>query len=416
MGKLDFASRRMNLLSLKIKHILFALLFLLITKPQIVTRFDYLDFIWDISNVICFVVFAVFLFTTKNAKRSDVYLALFCLMYCGVTYYYSPGNFLGALSSSIRVWLAFSCVKYCLMNESYQTIKAIVIVFSIELYLEFVVFAFNYYFVFLGDVRFSIFGYDNYSIFAIAPMLAVLFAIDAIFRKKYSANSILLFILMLTEKMMTWAITSLVVLALMAIALYSIRYKTRLQSVFNHKTGFALLCGLSALVILLHAQDLLSPFFEIFGKDSTISGRTTIWEAAFRSIGESPLFGHGRVEGDSFLEITGLPLYEKSWGHTHNGILEILFTTGIVGICLYIAFLISVFRSQNSTFSNFQTASKILLVGVFSYALLLFTDSYLFVTPFYSLLGMYEALQQISDSKLGRKGQSDSAMNSIELS
>lgn len=382
----------MNLSTVKIKDALFAILLVLVTKPHVVSRLPELDLIWDITVVLCFIYFTIYLFSKHLAVKSDILLALFCLLYCVITFFYSPENILGSISSCIRVWLAFSCIRLFVKKEKKSTLRIIAVVFSIELYIEFFVSVSNLLFMFLGDPRFSLLGYDNYSIFAIAPMLVVLFSIDYLQHERYSANSILLFSLMFVEKLATLAVTSIVVLFLVAVALYLIKRKNRLKSFFNHKSGFIILVSLSLLIVVFHAQDIFSPLFELMGKDSTISGRTAIWDATLNSILSSPIWGHGRQSPESFLFITGLPLFERSWGHAHNGILELLFTVGCIGLVLYIAFLASVFASRKSSGADLSQVREILLVGVFAYALLMFTDSYFFLTPFYCLLGIYEAL------------------------
>lgn len=374
----------------KIQTVLFCLFIVLITKPQMVTRFFIADLVWDVTVLALFIVALVVMVAQKKYKKADVFLGLFCLFYCGCTFFMASENTLGAISSCIRIWLGYSCVRMLLTENKTYTVHCIAVAFSIELYFEFFIFILSYFFNLFGDVRFTMLGYDNYAIFAIIPMLAVIFY-DSFFRYRYfSVNPLLLFVLMFSEKLVTNAVTSIVVLVLFAIAIYCVRYKTRFQNCFNHKTGLTILLVLSVLIIVFHAQDLFVGIFELLGKDVTLSGRTTIWDGSLRAISDSIVFGHGRTTPGEFLQLAGLPLYESSWGHTHNGILELMYTVGLIGIALYFAFLAAVFSKKGSKPALAQ-AKKILLAGVFAYAILMFTDSYFFLVPFYILLAVYNA-------------------------
>ena len=74
-----------------------------------------------------------------------------------------------------------------------------------------------------------------------------------------------------------------------------------------------------------------------FGRDVTFTGRTTIWRAAARSIGQRPLTGHGfggvwdelGPTSTSVMRAVGARVY-----HAHNGFLDVTLQTGVIGLVL----------------------------------------------------------------------------------
>lgn len=376
--------------TIKLRTVLFCVLVAVLIKPDAVTWFPLIDLCWDFGVLGVFLVYTPYSLFKKRIAKSDCILALFCILYCGCTFFTAQENTLGAISSCIRIWLGFSCIKYLIGSKDYCTVGAVAVVFSVGLYLDFMLFITNYAFGFLRDPRFSLFGYDNYAIFAIIPMLALVFFVSFIKHGFYSLNAVLLLVLMLVEKIMTGAATAIVVLGLLAVAFYFIKYRPTMKNLFNHKTGLAVLLSLSMLIIVFHAQELFASFFEMFGKDATLSGRTFIWDGALRAISDNVVFGHGRTTGEMFLVLAQLPLYEASWGHTHNGVLELLYSVGLVGTLFYFAFLISVFKGMQSDEKKYIWGKEILFAGVFAYAILMFTDSYIFLVPFYILLAIID--------------------------
>jgi len=75
---------------------------------------------------------------------------------------------------------------------------------------------------------------------------------------------------------------------------------------------------------------------------STFTGRTDIWQLVINESLESPIFGHGY--GVSRLTMGPLPYDSYQPAHCHNEVLEVFFTTGLLGL---IPFLIMFVYSLN---------------------------------------------------------------------
>ena len=118
----------------------------------------------------------------------------------------------------------------------------------------------------------------------------------------------------------------------------------------SHKGGirkyrkyiFALLL-LSAGIVFFRIQTYFSFFIEgVLGKTVDLTNRTVIWDAAIAKIKESPLIGSG------LNQYTGSILIGETYYYSHNMILELLVSSGIVGLFLYLNFIFSAFKKYIS--------------------------------------------------------------------
>ncbi len=87
-----------------------------------------------------------------------------------------------------------------------------------------------------------------------------------------------------------------------------------------------------------------------YGKDTTFSGRTEIWEASWAAILNRPLFGHGFAGVFSVESVT--PTTAAIWrqvgfnaSHAHNGVLDILIQIGVIGFVVWAVLWVSTIRA-----------------------------------------------------------------------
>jgi len=117
-------------------------------------------------------------------------------------------------------------------------------------------------------------------------------------------------------------------------------------------------------------------FFEMIGKDSTLSGRTGIWDYVIPFIYQRPVLGYGYSAFFSPQNPAALAIANKMYWYVpeaHNGILEILLGVGLVGLsfCVYLwvrAFRLSLramrTRGRAMAITCISSCAGILLVGV----------------------------------------------------
>jgi exopolysaccharide production protein ExoQ len=104
----------------------------------------------------------------------------------------------------------------------------------------------------------------------------------------------------------------------------------------------SIVVGLSTLPIILAA----------YGKDTTFTGRTSIWSGVLWAIERRPLegYGYGGVWVSTDLEPTFTMMRRIGFRafHAHNGALDVILQVGVVGmvlfICLFIPMLVSALR------------------------------------------------------------------------
>ena len=101
-----------------------------------------------------------------------------------------------------------------------------------------------------------------------------------------------------------------------------------------------LIYGLLAIITLFTALMATIPevMLGLIGKDTSLTGRTGIWDNIFRSINERPILGYGY--GVYWVDEFGPSYYVRlvlEWGvpSAHNGWLETWLSVGIVGVLLF---------------------------------------------------------------------------------
>lgn len=101
--------------------------------------------------------------------------------------------------------------------------------------------------------------------------------------------------------------------------------------------------GLCSIIILSFWNNIL----EMLGRDPTLTGRTRIWEIAFESIMEQPIWGYGYMSptygGFVFQVKTAMGITDP-----HNGYLDITLALGLIGLSLFLWSTISLWRSARA--------------------------------------------------------------------
>jgi O-antigen ligase len=142
--------------------------------------------------------------------------------------------------------------------------------------------------------------------------------------------------------------------------------------------------GSSMLAVLIVAvvgfstrlDDFLDLLYRSLGKDSTLSSRTIIWSASWRAIKQRPWTGWGpgatwqlvdREPSLSMLREIQFPVY-----HAHNGFFELMLSSGVLGVVLYLVIVIwavvlsfrLIVRDEDLGWLLLMTVATILLCAV----------------------------------------------------
>jgi len=144
------------------------------------------------------------------------------------------------------------------------------------------------------------------------------------------------------------AITSLLLMIGSILMLVAIRFMfIGLKSIDGARTFIFIFAGISVAVIGLILTNYLDPkaldnFLAIFGKDSSLTGRTDLWNAAEKVIAEHPVFGVG-LEGFWQYNVgAAQTLAENDFKKPgtklgfHNAYLEVAVHLGLVGLVFFV--------------------------------------------------------------------------------
>jgi O-antigen ligase len=100
-------------------------------------------------------------------------------------------------------------------------------------------------------------------------------------------------------------------------------------------TAVRLLAGTAVLAVLIFLTTPVAGYFRMYeesGQIASASGRFDLWSSAMPAILQQPIWGHGFMSSRFF----AITLENITWdvGHMHNGFLEALYNTGIIGLIL----------------------------------------------------------------------------------
>ncbi len=134
--------------------------------------------------------------------------------------------------------------------------------------------------------------------------------------------------------------------------------------------SFALVVGAVAFALSRYSVELAG----VFGKDTTLTGRTELWAMILQSIARRPILGYGynafwlgmKGESLSIIAASGWVVY-----HAHNGLLDVLLGLGAVGGVLFlftyvklIGMIVSHTRNSGATIGELWPASFLVLLTV----------------------------------------------------
>ena len=121
-------------------------------------------------------------------------------------------------------------------------------------------------------------------------------------------------------------------------------------------------------VVIFRIQETVFRGFieNILQKNVTLTGRTLIWDFIMKIIPNSLIFGYGRND------IIAQNAIIRDVTEAHNGLLEILLCTGIIGLFVFILILLNVFKALNKSNSKI---SYILSMAIFLYFCIALTES-----------------------------------------
>jgi exopolysaccharide production protein ExoQ len=190
--------------------------------------------------------------------------------------------------------------------------------------------------------------------------------------------------LLLTMIVMSESKTA-IILALFYVAYWSsVRIVTRFNAVARiGSAALGLLCFAVAAVLIVPNLD---AFLRIFGSDSSLTGRTTIWGALIISAMKHLSLGYGyqafwvsgSSEGtDAFARVYSLMHFTMSY--SHSGYIDVVLQLGLVGLSIIIFCLIRMTLRSYSAFLRGWSAEAEWATGVLLITILYNIDEVTFI-------------------------------------
>jgi len=167
-----------------------------------------------------------------------------------------------------------------------------------------------------------------------------------------------------------------------------------------YKSGAYLLTGLAfgAIVKFIGVKTLKSFFFELVGRDESMSGRDTLWADVFNAGMKSPIFGSGY--GAFWYEGRGREL-TGTWNprQAHNAYIDVFVDIGVLGLLLVLVVahykLVSAWqnhagkrgtRQRNAVAAFVSMGIGLCFIGAFGESFLLKLDKFQFFVFFWGIM------------------------------
>lgn len=188
----------------------------------------------------------------------------------------------------------------------------------------------------------NFFESDNYLGWYYVPYIVLCMILDFIEQDKIRPVTYLEIGLCMASIVRAWVGKTIV--ALVVIILYILFvYRKKIANCFLPKFLWIGYIVIDVGIVFFGMQGVISPiFYELLGKDATLTGRTIIWLTTIRNIQKSPILGYGITRGGE-LYINRLP--SGVLVPAHNIFLEVAVQAGIVGLTIYILMLLIMFAT-----------------------------------------------------------------------
>ena len=163
---------------------------------------------------------------------------------------------------------------------------------------------------------------------------------------------------------------------------YAYRLSARMRAAAVLGGLFAGVLGFGAYALAFTSEDLVEQVAGSVGKDATLTGRTELWATAAAAIAERPLLGWSF---DDHATVKGVPQFDMSFNHYHNGFLDTLVNGGALLGALVLYELVRFVRMHFAVAGARQRREPLLLVPLAILILLNLSEYSLLrpLSPFY---------------------------------
>lgn len=350
-------------------------------KPYNVTLIPALDNIFKIWKVAstAYIIYA-FLSKKQRVGKTSIYLFLFCItwMFSLVLNSGPIADYGNNIMSILGLRLLFETNMY---NDEFKRNISKIIYKTGAVYM-----VLNCITAWMGrpffaagmnlDDNANFLGGDNYSAFILIVLCGLMFFYDVKYKKKIRTRTWIFNIIGLISLIIPFSFAGIISYIILLTLILCSNYKF-VRKAFNWKNAL-LICSVLVLLISYFHLDVVVRIF-LGGLDkSGFNGRNMIWPRSIIATGKKFVLGYGGLTAEQAATwiIAGA-------NHTHNILLQIPFSTGIIGTFFFVMYLSSIL---NNTLTNRDKPIGILLMTLSSFILCSIFDFYIGLIYMYVLL------------------------------
>lgn len=350
-------------------------------KPYNVTLIPALDNIFKIWKVASTAyIICAFLSKKQRAGKTSIYLFLFCItwMFSLVLNSGPIADYGNNIMSILGLRLLFETnmnndeFKRNISKIIYKTGAVYMVLNCITAWMGRPFFAAGMNL----DDNANFLGGDNYSAFILIVLCGLMFFYDVKYKKKIRTCTWIFNIIGLISLIIPFSFAGMISYIILLTLILCSNYKF-VRKAFNWKNAL-LICGVLVLLISYFHLDVVVRVF--LGKldKSGFNGRNMIWPRSITAIGKKFVLGYGGLTAEQAATwiIAGA-------NHTHNILLQIPFSTGIIGTFFFVMYLRSILKN---TLTNRDKPIGILLMTLSSFILCSIFDFYIGLIYMYVLL------------------------------
>lgn len=355
------------------------LLFLPFFKPQSFSYNNVLDLTFNLFRII--VAILVIVIYILNDKYSYIILAIGILQLILVlSTFINHGDYIKCIINSATIISISMLVELSMKKNFIGVFQVLFYLLSSLSYLNLILLIFiPQGFAPIGVERVNFIGIDNHIAIILLPLIGISVIYSLLKYKKIKIWCYLSILVVSLNLILIWSATG--IMGWTIIVLYFlIGYNKYLDRLFNFKVCFITNMIMFISIIVLRIQNIFSFLIEdILHKNLTFTGRTYIWDYAMNLISKKPLLGYG---------IRSEELIPTWYGNltAHNAILQFMIDGGLVSAFIYIL-IILICGYQIDRHKEYKI-SKIILIIIFSFLMMMLMESYRQSIFFYMLLVM----------------------------
>ena len=344
---------------------IFATILIIFFEPQIFKEesfigVEYIDLIYKILKGISFLIVLIFylykIFTDKSYKISKTIILITVLQFIMfISTIINSGSFTRFIGPAITT-IVMALVAEILIKEK----KLIPVLKKVNSYFIFC-YLFNLATIFIIDVlkittytNVYFLGIDNRFIFTLLQWIVSEGIISIVEQGKLSKRWVICVLLSEILLLYKFSVAAMILFAFF-IVLYFINDKVYVAK-YSVQLFITYLI-LNILFVVCKIQNLFTPILNLLKKDSTLSGRTFIWDGVMGKLLKNPILGNGMQSeyyDEQFFFNSSAPHYLE-WcrvPHAHNSIMTLLYRGGLASASIYLYILYYSLNKIKKYFEN----------------------------------------------------------------